>query len=129
MALFVSFIINVFVVSVFADSFYGKTLTELNHTAQSFYDKNFHGNAPYPIFPLDNATNPNTTDVPVRDQFVQKLLIKLKVLGISNSMIKSDDPDSQSISSKEAFSLVLSLELVRITFGPLVFSPRVKVPP
>ena len=34
LALFVSFIINVFVVSVFADAFYGKTLIELNHTAE-----------------------------------------------------------------------------------------------
>jgi len=34
LALFVSFIINVFVVSVFADAFYGKTLLELNHTAE-----------------------------------------------------------------------------------------------
>ena len=34
LALFISFIINVFVVSVFADAFYGKTLQELNHTAE-----------------------------------------------------------------------------------------------
>ena len=33
MALFVSFIINVFVVSVFAEGFYGKTLENLNTTA------------------------------------------------------------------------------------------------
>ena len=60
-------------VSVFADSFYGKTLTELNQTAQEFYDHNFKGNTPYPIFPLDNVTNPNTTDVPVdifKDGFI-----------------------------------------------------------
>jgi len=65
LALFVSFLINIFVVAVFADSFHDKTLLELNHTAQAFYDEHFHGVAPYPIFPLDNHTNPNTTDVAV----------------------------------------------------------------
>ena len=65
LALFVSFLINIFVVAVFAESFHDKTLLELNHTAQAFYDEHFHGVAPYPIFPLDNHTNPNTTDVAV----------------------------------------------------------------
>lgn len=64
-ALFISFLINVFVVSVFAESFYGKTLGELNATAQNFYDDHFHGVAPYPIFPITNGSNINDTDVPV----------------------------------------------------------------
>ena len=64
-ALFISFLINVFVVSVFAESFYGKTLFELNQTAQFFYDDNFGGNVPYPIFPTANASNLNETDVTV----------------------------------------------------------------
>jgi len=64
-ALFISFIINVFVVSVFAESFYGKSLQELNETAQNFYDDHFDGVSPYPIFPMTNGTHPNDTNVPV----------------------------------------------------------------
>jgi len=40
LALFVSFIINVFVVSVFAEGFYGQTLEHLNSTASGEYIKN-----------------------------------------------------------------------------------------
>ena len=38
LALFVSFIINVFVVSVFAEGFYGQTLENLNSTATGTKD-------------------------------------------------------------------------------------------
>ena len=65
LALFISFLINVFVVSVFAESFYGKTLSELNSTAQTFYDDNFGGQTPYSIFPIQNGSDLNSTDVPV----------------------------------------------------------------
>ena len=63
-ALFVSLIINVFVVSVFANSFNGQTLGDLNATAQNFYDEYFEGNAPYSIFPVEPETF-NSTENPV----------------------------------------------------------------
>lgn len=64
LALFVSFIINVFVVSVFAETFYGKTLGTLNSTASAFYEDVLYSEPPYAIFPL-NGSDRNSTDVPV----------------------------------------------------------------
>ena len=57
-----SLLINVFVVSVFAEGFYGKTLSELNSTAQHFYDDHFDGHAPFPIFPIDHPADAGQTE-------------------------------------------------------------------
>jgi len=64
LALFVSFIINVFVVSVFAEGFYGQTLEHLNSTASAFYENVLESDPPYSIFPLENQDG-NSTDVSV----------------------------------------------------------------